>query len=166
MARRPISYGEAVIADIAVGAVAGLVAAGMMHAFQSAWAAAIDKPESTPATHRAADAISEAVYGGPVSPSRKSLAGNAIHYTTGALIGAAYGLLAGVAPIITVGHGTLFGAAVFALGDELAVPALGFGPRASEAPAELHAYSGASHAVFALAMDFARRKLNERISAD
>lgn len=165
MAKRQ-TYGEAVITDIAVGAVAGLVAAGVMHAFQRAWAMGIDEPDGTPATHRAADAISEAVSGEPVPPSRKALAGNAVHYTTGALIGAAYGLLAGLAPIITVGRGTLFGAAVFALGDELAVPALGFGPRASETPPEVHAYSGASHAVFSLTMDFVRRKLNERISAD
>ena len=78
-----------------------------------------------------------------MSPSRKLLAGDAVHYTTGALIGAVYGLLAGLAPIITVGRGTLLGAAVFALGDELAVPALEFGPRASEAPMQAHAHSGA-----------------------
>jgi len=54
---KPISYGHAVLEDVAVGMAAGLVAAGAMHLFQVAWAKAVKAPEGKPATVKAADTI-------------------------------------------------------------------------------------------------------------
>jgi uncharacterized membrane protein YagU involved in acid resistance len=162
-----MTYGQAVALDIAVGAVAGLVAAAAMEAFQVAAASQIEELESDePATAKAADSLSHAATGKSLPEKTKKVASTAVHYMTGAIIGGVYGLIAGIAPVFTMGRGLVFAAAVWMLGDELAVPALGWAPRASDTPPENHAYGAASHAVFALTLDFVRRKLNEWISED
>jgi putative membrane protein len=87
-----------------------------------------------------------------------------VHYATGALIGAVYGLAAGVFPAITLGSGLLFSGAVWLLGDELAVPALRLGPPPQETEARQHVLGIASHIVFGLAIDQVRRRVNALIS--
>lgn len=166
MARTRMTYGQAVAVDIAVGLVAGIVAAAAMHAFQSAATSQLPNLEPAErATTKAADTVSESLIGEPVPEAYKNKAALAVHYATGAVIGAAYGLIAGLVPLATAGRGLLFGAAVWGLGDELLSPALGFARRATDTAPEKHAYRIAAHAVFALALDAVRRKLNERISS-
>ena len=167
MARGRISYGQAVVIDIAVGMAAGLDAAAVMQGFQAAAARQIDGlAGGEPATAKAADCISEAVAEKSLPEKSKQRASAAVHYAVGAIIGGVYGVIAGLVPIVTVGRGLAFAVGVWALDDELTVPALGFAPRASETSAEKHAYGAASHAVFALTTDTVRRKLNEWISAE
>lgn len=167
MARDPkanISYPQAVLEDVAVGIAAGVVAAGAMHLFQVAWAKAVKAPSGTPATAKAADAVSEAVQDRPVRKGYRHIASNSVHYLTGAAIGGAYGLLAGLMPGITLGRGFLFGASTWLMGDEVAVPALDLGPPPSEVEGQTHVYGALSHAVFALTLDQVRRILNQRIA--
>jgi hypothetical protein len=167
MARAPqaaISQSQAIITDIAVGVVAGLAAAGAMHLFQMAWAKAVEPPSGTPATAKAADKLSEGARGKRISKGHRQIASNGVHYFTGALLGAAYGLIAGLQPVLTTGRGLLFGVGTWLVGDELAVPALGLSPPPSDVDAKLHAYGALSHAVFGLALDHVRRHLNERIA--
>lgn len=167
MTRARMSYGQAMAVDIAVGAVAGLIAAAVMQAFQTAATSQLpDLAAAEPATTKAAEAVSQKISGKPLPEAHKEKAALAVHYATGAMIGATYGLVAGLLPVVTLGRGLLFGAAVWGLGDELAAPALGLARRASDTAPEKHAYGAASHAVFALALDGARRKLNEWISRD
>lgn len=162
-----MTYGQAVMLDLAVGMAAGLVAAAAMQAFQSAITTQIDDLEpAEPATAKAAEAISQKVTGKPLPEAYKGAAATAVHYGTGALIGSAYGLAAGLVPLVTLGRGLLFGAVVWGLGDELATPALGLSRRASDTAPEKHAYGAASHAIFSITMDAVRRKLNEWISTD
>lgn len=161
---KPSSYSQAVVTDIAVGMVAGLAAAGAMHLFQVGWAKFIKAPTEMPATAKAADTVADAVTGDEVPEGYRVAASNCVHYVTGALIGGVYGLLAGLQPMLTTGRGILFGAVTWLAGDELAVPALGFGPPPSEVDKDAHLYGALSHAVFALTLDQVRRRLNVAIA--
>ena len=88
---------------------------------------------------------------------REGDAGETVHYVTGAGIGGIYGLLAELAPGPTFGLGAGYGVAV-ALGvDEALVPALGLSRPAREVPASQHAYNLASHLVYSLTLEGARR---------
>jgi hypothetical protein len=57
----------------------------------------------------------------------------------------------------------LFGAALFALADEVAVPARGLSGKPSETPASMHLYAAAAHCVYGMATEIARRGLRAAI---
>jgi uncharacterized membrane protein YagU involved in acid resistance len=146
--------------------VAGVAAALAMSVFQSAWNRYAAPPSNGQgATEKAADALTEAISGKRATSSgRKSLA-NAVHYTTGTLLGGVYGLVSGIVPALTAGSGAISAGATWLLGDELAVPGLGLGPRPGKSHAQAHIYGLASHLVFGLTLDLVRRRLNGLISA-
>jgi uncharacterized membrane protein YagU involved in acid resistance len=80
-----------------------------------------------------------------------------MHYATGAGVGGVYGVLAEIAPRPIFGLGAVYGAAV-ALGlDEALVPALGLSKPAREVPPSQHAYNLASHLVYGVTLEGARR---------
>ena len=57
----------------------------------------------------------------------------------------------GALPIVGFGRGLGYGAAVWAVADELMVPALGLGPK--EAPPKTHVRGLIAHLVYGLALD-------------
>jgi len=161
----PMSRTTAAATDLLVGIAAGLTAALTMNLFQAAWTRISAPPQSPTATENAADAVAETLAGKSAKPkARKSLA-NAIHYTTGAVLGGLYGVGSGLVPALTWGSGTVFAGAVWAVGDELAVSGLGLGPTPAETDPKDHAFGLASHIVFGLTLDLVRRQLNGLISA-
>ena len=87
-----------------------------------------------------------------------------LHYLTGALIGGAYGLLGGIFPKLFAVRGLLFGAGLWVLADEIAVPALRLGPPPTEANPKDHALGAAAHLVFGAVLDISRRWINSMIS--
>jgi len=140
------------------GLVGGLAAAWAMNEFQSLVSQAAarheprdnsqHKPTHEPATVKVAETLSRDVFGHPLSRPEKKLAGPAVHYGYGALIGGVYGALAEEIPAITAGFGTAYGSAAFLLGDELAVPALGLSPPPAEFPVSKHAEALAAHLLY------------------
>lgn len=145
------------------GALAGVAASWAMERFQEQWAQAKQTSGSSgsgqdePSTIKAADRVALAVTGSPVAPAHREAAGELVHYTTGAGIGAVYGLVAEIAPGPSFGFGAAYGTAV-ALGlDEAIVPALGLSKKAKDTPPSEHAYSLASHLVYGLTLEGARR---------
>ncbi|MBW3560062.1 MAG: DUF1440 domain-containing protein [Proteobacteria bacterium] len=149
------------------GALAGAAASWVMERFQEQWLLREGNAGETPgnmgalgtepATIKAADAVAQAVTGAPVPAQQRELAGEAMHYATGAGVGGVYGVLAEIAPGPTFGLGAVYGAAV-ALGvDELLVPALGLSKPARDVPPSQHAYNLASHLVYGLTLEGARR---------
>ena len=72
-------------------------------------------------------------------------------------MGAFYGGLAELEPRATAGAGLPYGAAVFVGADEVAVPALGLSKPPQEYPASAHIYGLASHLVYGLSLEMARR---------
>src|SRR5689334_1407111 len=158
------------------GAAAGLFAAWTMNRFQSLWSKASDniqkrdkseqenqqqqQPQSSEdnedATMKAAGKLAPAILGRELSHDEKKKAGAAVHYAFGAFSGAIYGLLSEYLPVARVGFGTAFGASLFLLADETAVPALGLSKPPSEYPISSHLYGLASHLVYGLSAEAVR----------
>ena len=162
-------YGETdILKGLLAGMAAGLLASFLMEQFQAAWSAAAPamppskkrggrKPD--PATVKAANVISEKITGRKVPKDYKPMAGEAVHYGMGASSAAIYGVLAEVAPIVTLGDGVGFGTGVWLLADEIAVPAAGLSKPAREIPLTTHVYALASHLVYGWITETVRRAL-------
>lgn len=150
---------------LVAGALAGVAASYVMERFQAEWTKAEEKNGGSspsggaeePATVKAADRVAVAVTGSPVPPARRDQAGEIVHYTTGAGVGAVYGALSEVAPLLTFGFGAAYGGAVAIGLDDTLVPKLGLAKSAAETPPSVHAYSLASHLVYGLTLEGARR---------
>lgn len=92
-------------------------------------------------------------------PRAKQRAGEFVHLAFGAVNGALYGLAAELDPRVTAAAGVPFGASLWAIADEGAVPALGLSRGPREASAGLLAYGLASHCVFGITTELVRRSL-------
>jgi hypothetical protein len=147
------------------GAAAGLAAAWAMERFQAELGKlsnggddqAQESPE--PATNKAADAIASFVTGREVPKEYKAAAGSVVHYAMGGATGALYGAIAERKRDVTAWAGLPFGAAVWLLADEIAVPASGLAKGPTSYPASTHAYAFASHLVYGAATESVRRGL-------
>jgi uncharacterized membrane protein YagU involved in acid resistance len=157
---------------VAAGLVGGLIGTIVMNEFQKAWnktsqALKSDdgqeqqrgRQESENATMKAAGKVAQ-IAGRELSHQQKKQLGPVVHYSFGTLQGAVYGAVTeltrtpgGFLPAM------LFGAALFVLADEVAVPALGFSGKPSETPVSMHVYGAAAHCVYGMATELARRGL-------
>lgn len=79
--------------------------------------------------------------------SSKTLEGMAVHYAFGAANGVLHGALSEYKPKARVEGRTAFGAGLWAVADEIAVPALGLSKPPRVQPASTHLYGLASHLV-------------------
>ena len=111
------------------------------------------------ATVQTAVAISRKVLHHELSDTEKQIAGPVVHYAYGSVIGAIYGGLAELLPITAAGLGLPFGFALWLLGDEVAVPALGLAKGPTEYPPDVHADALAAHLMYGLTTDVLRRFL-------
>lgn len=145
------------VKGVVAGVAGGLLASFLMEQFQAAWSAAAESIHPTPkkpgrradpTTVKAANLIAEKISGHKVPADYKPAAGEVIHYGMGATSAAVYGALAEVAPFVTIGDGLGFGAGVWFLADEVAVPAAGLSKAAKEIPLTTHLYALASHLLY------------------
>jgi putative membrane protein len=161
---------------VVAGAAGGLVASWVMNQFQSGWKELSDPHEpwsASPqgqqerhtgdadadddATMKTAEKISEAIFHRRISREQKKKLSPIVHYAFGAGTGAIYGVIAEIEPRATFGAGLPYGTAVFVGADEIAVPALGLSKPPKEYPASAHLYGLASHLVYGLSLEMARR---------
>lgn len=164
--RKKNSVWKGAVAGLA-GGLAGTVA---MTEFQIWWSKALEKSNGgqssnvrEPATVNATCAIIERVLDRPLNDREKDRAGQIVHYSFGALSGAVYGAMAEMSPLARRGAGLLFGGGLFVAVDELLVPLLGWSGAPQEYPVSSHLYGFASHAVYGVASDFARRFVRNRL---
>jgi uncharacterized membrane protein YagU involved in acid resistance len=156
-----------VVKGAVAGLVGGLVASFVMSEFQSLLSKLTEeeknskKKKDEPATVKAAEEISEAVFDHRLKKSEKEPAGEAMHYAMGATSGLIYGAAAELVPMTTVGLGIPFGAAVWLVADDVVVPALGLAKPATEYPLSTHAYALSSHLVYGLTTDLVRRAVRD-----
>jgi len=160
---------------LTAGAIGGVVASWVMEEFQSAWTKVAENlqsqnasntensDEQEPATVKAAEKVSEALFDHRLEDAEKGWAGNAVHYATGGTSGAVYGLAAEFAPKVTWAAGVPFGTAVWLAIDEGAVPLLGLSKGPTEYPVSTHAYALASHFVYGLTTEIVRRALRSSV---
>jgi hypothetical protein len=116
--------------------------------------------QDEPATVAAAQAVSSGVFQHRLTEPERKVAGPLIHYGYGTLMGAVYGVLAEAFPRTRTGGGTGYGAALWLLGDELAVPVLGLAPAATQVTASTHATALGAHLVYGLTTEAVRRGIN------
>lgn len=171
---------------LVAGIVGGLAASLVMNKFQAVWSEISESLESSksngskeksgkdeksgkekekqePATVKVAEAIAENVFGHELTKKEKKYAGPPVHYATGAGSAAVYGVAAELFPEVTVGAGLPFGAAVWLIVDEGAVPALGFSKSPLEYPPSTHAYALVSHLVYGLSTEIVRRAVRRAL---
>jgi putative membrane protein len=174
---------------IAAGLIGGLVASWTMNQFQAAWSKAAEgfekphgaqsmqrsegpKPGQTSeenkdnqddVTIKAAKAISEGIFGHELKETEKQAAGAAVHYAFGTATGGLYGAVAELAPEVTVGAGLPFGLAFWLVADETVVPLLGLSKGPTEYPVSTHIYALASHLVYGLTAEVARRAVRDAL---
>lgn len=155
------------------GAVAGLAGgiAGTlaMTAFQSFWSRAQSEspnghgPTEEPATVKAACDIAQRVFHRPLTEGEKGHAGLMVHYGFGAMSGAFYGALSELSPVTRMGAGLVFGSGLFVTADEVLVPLLGWSGAPQKYPVTSHLYGWASHAVYGVSSELARRMVRSRL---
>jgi len=157
------------------GLVGGLIGTIVMTEFQNGWSAASKalnngkaggnsgaqeqqaEQEKEDATMKAAGKIAE-LMGHQLSHEQKKKLGPLVHYSFGTLQGAVYGGITEMAGDSgSLLPGLIFGAALFLAADEAAVPALGLSGKPAEYPLSSHLYGLASHLVYGLSADIARR---------
>jgi putative membrane protein len=80
-----------------------------------------------------------------------------MHYVMGIGTGTLYGALSECTLEVTAGGGLLWGGAVWLLGDEATVPALGLSKSLAAYPASSHLYALASHLVYGMTAELVRR---------
>jgi putative membrane protein len=112
---------------------------------------------------KAAVAVSETVFDHHLAPAEKEWAGELVHYGYGTAAGALYGAAAEHWEDVRMGEGVVFGAALWALSDEVAVPAFHLSKGPQEYPLRTHAMALASHLVYSVTTELARRLLRSGV---
>lgn len=153
------------------GAIAGLAGAWTMNQFQNGWSKLSQKMKSNsdssarqsegqensePATMKAAARLST-LAGHPLTKEQRQAVAPLVHYAFGTAVGAVYGATVEYKPLARTGGGVPFGTFVFVVADETAVPALHLSKPPTEYPLQSHLYALASHAVYGLTTEMARR---------
>ena len=157
--------------EIIIGAAAGAGAAFVMDQFQTLWSkygkqlglpggARQEGVESAP--EQVAQEVAVAATGERLPATEVEAGEKAVHYATGAALGAAYGVLASSVRGATIGAGVPLGAAAYLLLDQKLVPALRLGDTEGQDSEEQKIYSLVSHLVFGVAADSLRRVLGGR----
>ena len=142
----------------AYGLLGGLIGAAAVNAFQEliARVGITSGVKGMPSTERAAERLAR-LTGRRLSRRDRPVAGEAVHYAMGALVGGVYGAAAELDPRVTCGGGTAFGMVSAAVVDETLVPAFRFGDPISRAPWQSHPYSCVSHLVYGAFTESARK---------
>ncbi len=103
--------------------------------------------------------LAEKLAGHALNDSQKTIATQAFHWTSGAMIGAIYGAAAEVAPIVTIGYGVGFGIVVLLTTHESLLPLLGLDDSPARQPLREHASELATHALYGFSVELVRRWL-------
>jgi putative membrane protein len=158
-----MTSGRTVAHGAMLGLVGGLLAAGAMSLAHrilsgSESKATVPTPKSEDPTIKVARAVTR-LAGFPLPEHQKPLAGAAVHYTFGALVGALYGAAAELVPVVTRTFGVPFGIAVWIGAHVVAVPAMGLTEPPSRQPIGKEAEELGLHAVYGTVTEMVRRLL-------
>jgi len=146
---------------VAAGALGGLMGAALMGPVHMMGAKALRQrpPRGEDATEKVAKVIATSVTGRRLKRSQRKRGGQIVHFAFGASVGALYGLLATIFPIVTTGAGAAFGAGVYLGAHAIVTPALGLAPSPAKNGFAQESVEFASHLVYGLVADGTRRVL-------
>ena len=154
-----------VVKGIIAGAIAGLVASFVMTKYQEIAANFGDENDSDsksePATVKAAKAVSENIFDHKLTKSEKEPAGEAMHYIMGGVSGAIYGASVEMTGVTKMGAGLPFGSAVWAIADDVIIPALGLSKSPTQFSLSTHAYALSSHWVYGITTEYVRKAVRK-----
>ena len=115
--------------------------------------------QEEPPTEKLAHKISRGIMRRELSPGGKHLGGQVVHYGYGTAMGAIYGGLAEVAPPVTAGLGMPAATVLWAVSDEMALPALRLSKRPREYSLSQHAMFLGTHLIYGFTTELIRRTL-------
>lgn len=92
--------------------------------------------------------VHETVAGRRPDEQKKEKLSEAVHWSYGIAVSALYGGLRGKQPMPDLAGGAIFGTALWAIGDELMVPALGLSKGPTAYPLEQHAHRWGAHILY------------------
>jgi putative membrane protein len=107
------------------------------------------------------EVLAEKLAGHPLDPSTKTAASEAIHWSFGAIAGAAYGALAEYYPAATAKEGASFGLALATLTHETALPAMGLSAEPEDQTARERTSEMGTHVVFGLVTEIVRKTVRK-----
>ena len=119
--------------------------------------------EGEPATVAVGRIAYETLRGEEPSRERGARLGKAVHWGYGLAMGALFGLLERRLPDHDLSTGLGYGAALWLLGDELAVPMLGLAKGPTAHPPRVHAQALGAHLVYGLATGAALGALERKL---
>ncbi len=102
--------------------------------------------------------------GHPLTPLQEGAGAQVIHYVFGGGSGAVYGVVAEIAPIVTVGYGSVFGVVLQLLTHETLVPAADLDVPAPRQPMREHTSELFTHVLYGVVTEVVRRILRRRYS--
>ena len=115
-------------------------------------------------TGEVSESIASRLLDRKLTDHERDIAAPVVHYAFGALAGVLYGALAESVPTTRIGKGIPFGLALWATGDEIAVPALGLARKPWQQPFEAHAAMFASHIVYGFALETVRNRVRDAVA--
>lgn len=166
------SRGQAAWKSILAGVVAGLAGGWTMSQFSRAWnkilpssrtntivASRLYSPQEWDSISRSAEWIAAPFVSRRLS-SRETRIGSAIvHYAVGGAGGALYGTAAHWVPSMTRSRGGRFGIALWIVGDEIVMPALGLTEKPGTYSLRMRANAFGEHLAYAFTVNFVYRRL-------
>ncbi len=136
------------------GALAGLIGGLVATAVKS-----LAEKIYPPRTHgepEPPDVLAEKIAGHPLPETQKAIASETIHWSFGALTGAAYGALAEFYPAATAKEGATFGLTLASLTHESALPAMGLSADPEHQTTREHSSELATHIIYGLVTETVR----------
>lgn len=167
MKRRGTELGKGALS----GLIGGLIGTVAMTAFQNGWKKAsearkqdgdgqrtrVADEEREDSTMKAAGKLGKALHR-PLSRDEEQKLGPVLHYCFGTLQGGVYGTVTELSQVRGgLLPGLTFGATLFILADEIAVPRLGLSGNPGNSPLSAHIYGLAAHLVYGIITEIARR---------
>ncbi len=111
------------------------------------------------ATANLASRIAGAILRRKLSRREQAIGAAAVHYATGAALGAGYAVGGKLVPAITAARGAAFGAAFWLVGDEVLLPAFGMLRPPDCYPAAAHLEALGEHVAYGIVTDNSERWL-------
>lgn len=143
-------FQKSLLKGLLAGAIAGIVATAAKSAAEKMY------PPRTHGEPEPPDVLAEKIAGHPLNEDIKEVASEVIHWSFGALAGAAYGALAEFYPAATAKEGANFGLALMSLTHEGALPAMGLSAPPEEQSFREHSSEAASHVFYGVVTEKVR----------